>query len=302
MHGGGPAWHAPAVDTAMGLLFVNVGNAAPDLDGSVRPGDNLYTCSIVALELATGKLKWFFQEVAHDRWDYDAASPVVLVDVPDSSGKVVHAVAEAGKTGWVYVLDRATGKPIRRSDAFAPQENMWTAPTEQGVLINPATLGGSDWSPPSFSPRTGYLYVNGNYYPQLYKLKHEELQAPAQYWGGTVVSPPPGRDYSLFSAVDLKTGHIAWQKRFDRADISGSMVTAGDVVFTGDAQKHFTAFDARSGAQLWQYDASAGVNAPPVSYAVKGVQYVAVAAGGNMPLNSPRGDEVLVFNLPADAR
>jgi alcohol dehydrogenase (cytochrome c) len=295
-NGGAPMWHAPAVDTALGLVYLNVGNAAPDEDGSVRPGDNLYSCSLVAVDLVTGKLRWYFQYMPHDLWDYDAAAPIVLVDVPDSTGKMVAAAAEPSKTGWTYIVDRRTGAPIRRSDAFVPQENFLQKPTRTGVMISPATLGGSDWSPPAYNPTLGYLYVNGNYFPQLYKLKTEALERPAQYWGGSVLSPS-GKDYGLYSAIDLKTGKIAWQHRTKRAMISGSVATAGGLTFTGLTDGHFVAFNAQSGALLWDFPTHAGVNAPPITYSIKGRQYVAVAAGGNLPLNSVRGDELLVFSL-----
>lgn len=294
--GGGPMWHAPAVDTALNLVYLNIGNAAPDEDGSVRPGDNLYTCSLVAIDLETGKLRWYFQYMPHDLWDYDAAAPIVLVDLPDSAGHVVPAAVQPGKTGWVYVVDRRTGAPIRRSDAFVPQENFLQKPTRAGVMISPATLGGSDWSPPAFNPVLDYLFVNGNYFPQLYKLKSEELERPAQYWGGAVLTPT-GKDYGLYSAVDLRTGKIAWQHRTARAMISGSVATAGGLTFTGFSDGHFVAFNARSGALLWDYQTRAGVNAPPITYAINGRQFIAVAAGGNLPLNSTRGDDLLVFAL-----
>jgi glucose dehydrogenase len=280
---------------------MGTGNPAPDVDGRVRPGDNLYTDCLVALDLETGKLRWYFQEVSHDLWDYDPASPVVLLDVKDSSGATVPAVAQAGKTAWVYVIDRRTGKPIRRSDAFAPQEKMFTAPDEKGLLLAPSTLGGSDWSPTAFSPRTGYLYVDGNYFPQFYRRNHEELTPPAQYWGGVVVAPPKGQ-FGTYSAVDVNTGKIAWQVHLAKPTISGSVATAGGVVFTGLSDSLFVAFDAKTGAELWHYRAAAGVNAPGITYAVRGRQYVAVAAGGNLPLNTARGDALLVFALPTAPR
>jgi alcohol dehydrogenase (cytochrome c) len=296
--GGAPMWHIPLVDTRLGLVYLNVGNAAPDLDDSERPGDNLYSDCIVALDLKTGKLRWYFQEVSHDRWDYDLASPLVMFDVKDSSGAEVPALAEAGKTGFVYVVDRRNGKPIRRSDAFVPHENFMKPPTDSGIMIQPATLGGSDWSPPAYSPQTGYLYVDGNYIPMLYKLHHEQLQPPAQYWGGAVLTPATG-SYGLFTAVDLNTGRIAWQTRTAKPLISGAVATAGGIVFTGLTDQKFAAYDARTGAQLWHYDTKAGVNAPPITYMINGRQFVAVASGGNLPLNSIRGDELLVFALPA---
>lgn len=299
-HGGGPVWHHPAFDPDLGLLFVNVGNAAPDNDGSVRPGDNLYTSSIVALDVKTGKLKWYFQEVAHDRWDYDATTPPVLVEVPDGQGHRVKAVAEAGKDGYVYVVDRATGKPIRKSDPVAPLLNYMTPPDTNGVIVAPGPLGGSDWSPTAYSPQTGYLYVDASYLPFEYWLQHEPLKPPAQWWGGTTAAETQGV-YGVVTAIDLATGHVAWQTRLPKPLIGGLVATAGGVVFTGSSDKHVVALDARTGRQLWSYPTDAGVNAPPISYQIDGVQYVAVAATGIQTLNTPRGDEMLAFALPSAA-
>jgi PQQ-dependent dehydrogenase (methanol/ethanol family) len=298
--GGGSVWQAPAVDPALGLVIFGVGNASPDLDGSVRPGDNLYTASVVAVDLRTGKLKWYFQELPHDTWDLDATSPVVLFDLPGAGGDTVRAVAQAGKTGWVYILDRATGKPIRRSDAFVPQANLFARPTRDGIRMLPGANGGSEWSAPAYSPQTGYLYVLGLHQPMLYKVKPEPLEPPA-FWLGGAFYPNGEPQYGLFSAVDLTTGRIAWQVKVADPMIGGAVATAGGLVFTGTKDKRFLAFDARTGRQLWRYDAQAGVNAPPISYAVNGRQYVAVAAGGNYQINAPRGDEVLAFALDSVA-
>ena len=297
--GGGSVWQAPAVDRDLGLVIFGVGNPSPDLDGSVRPGDNLYTASVVAVDLGTGQLKWYFQELPHDTWDLDAVSPVVLFDLPSAGGGApVHAVAQAGKTGWVYILDRKTGRPIRRSDPFVPQANLFARPTPGGVRMLPGANGGSEWSAPAYSPATGYLYVLGLHQPMLYKVKPEPLLPPAFWLGGAFYSNGEP-EYGLFSAVDLATGKIAWQNKVKDPMIGGALATGGGLVFTGTKDKQFLAFDARSGKQLWRYDASAGVNAPPVSYAVQGRQYVAVAAGGNYQINAPRGDEVLAFALDA---
>ena len=265
------------------------------------PGDNLYTGSVVAVDLKTGKLRWYFQELPHDVWDFDAASPVVLVDLPGAGGDTVRAVAQPGKTGWVYLLDRATGRPIRRSDAFVPQANLFAQPTLEGVRMLPGANGGSEWSPPAYSPATGYLYVLGLHQPMLYKVKPQPLTPPA-FWLSGAFYPTGEPQYGLLSAVDLRTGRIAWQDRVADPLIGGALATAGGLVFTGTKDKQFLAFDARTGARLWRYDAQAGVNAPPISYAVNGRQYVAVAAGGNYQINAPRGDEVLAFALDTRRR
>jgi alcohol dehydrogenase (cytochrome c) len=294
--GGGSMWNAAAIDRDLGLVFFVVGNPSPDLDGSVRPGDNLYTESIVAVDLKTGKHRWHFQQIPHDVWDLDATSPVVLVDAKGQGGQTVRALAQAGKTGWVYVLDRATGKPIRRSDAFVPQANLFAQPTVKGVRMLPGANGGSEWSAPAYSPQTGYLYVLGLHQPMLYKARREELKPPALWLGGAFVGTGEP-EYGLFTAVDLNTGKVAWQKRVNNPMIGGALATAGGVVFVGTADKQFLAFDAKSGKQLWRHQANAGVNAPPITYSVDGTQYVAVAAGGNYQINSPRGDEVVAFRL-----
>jgi PQQ-dependent dehydrogenase (methanol/ethanol family) len=299
-HGGGPMWHHPAYDPKLGLVYLNIGNAAPDNDGSVRPGDNLYTSSLVALDVKTGALKWYFQEVSHDQWDYDATTPPVIVDLPDGKGGVIRALAEAGKDGFVYVVDRVTGAPITKSQPFVPLVNYMVPPDTQGVLVAPSTLGGSDWSPTAYDPQTRYMYVDGNYLPMMFWLQHEELKAPAQYWGGTTAAQTSG-NYGLVSAVDLRTGRIAWQTRTAKPIISGLLATAGGIVFTGLSDKQLAAYDARTGRELWHVATDAGVNAPPITYMIDGVQYVAVAATGLQTLNTPRGDEMLVYALPREA-
>ena len=295
--GGGGVWQAPAVDTALGLVIFTVGNPSPDLNGSGRPGDNLYTNAIVAIGLQDGKHRWHFQTIPHDVWDLDAASPVVLVDVPGEGGGTVPAVAHAGKTGWVYVIDRKSGKPIRRSDAFVPQANLFAQPTAKGVRMLPGANGGSEWSPTAFSPETGYLYILALHQPMLYKVADEPFEPPAMWLGGAFVGTGEPQ-YGLFVAVDLASGKVAWQNKVKEPMIGGALATAGGVVFTGTNDQQVLAFDAKSGKQVWTHKAEGGVNAPPISYAVNGRQFVAVAAGGNYQLNTPRNDDMLVFALP----
>lgn len=299
--GGGSVWQTPAVDLGRNMLVLTVNNPSPDVDGVVRPGDNLYTDCIVALDLTTGKLKWYFQVVPHDRWDYDPISPPILVDVRDAAGKVTAAVAEAGKTGWVYVLNRDTGAPIRRSDAFVPQQSIFQPPTREGTLIAPGGNGGSEWSPAAVNPALGFMYVLGLNEPDVYKLRPEQLKNGASWLTGVWLNALGDKASGTFSAVDLNTGRIAWQQKMQHRMVGGAMATAGGVVFVGSKERVFYAFDAQRGDTLWHYLAPAGVNAPPVSYAIHGRQYIAVAAGGVLQINSPRGDELLVFALPAAA-
>jgi alcohol dehydrogenase (cytochrome c) len=298
--GGGGVWQAPAIDLQRGLVVFTVGNPSPDLDGSGRPGDNLYTNSIVALDYRTGKLKWYYQQIPHDVWDLDPASPVVLLETADSAGQQVAAVAQAGKTGWVDLMHRDDGRPLRRSAAFVPQHNMFAQPTLKGTRMLPGANGGSEWSPTAYSPETGYLYVLGLHQPMNYKVRQEPHRPPAMWLGGAFVGTGEP-EYGIFSAVDMKTGKIVWQKRVKDPMIGGAVATAGGLVFTGTKDRQFLAFDARTGKQLWRYESKGGVNGPPISYAVNGRQYVAVPAGGNYQINAPRSDELLVFALPEGA-
>ncbi len=158
--GGGMVWTTPAIDPKRGLIIFATGNPNPDLDGTHRKGDNLYTDSIVALDVKTGDIKWYYQEVKHDVWDYDAVSNVVLLDAKDADGKTVPVAAEAGKVGWLFIVDRDTGKLIRKSDPLVKMsDNMFTTPTKAGVQMLPGANGGAEWSPPAYSPDTHDLYV-----------------------------------------------------------------------------------------------------------------------------------------------
>ncbi len=296
--GGGPVWQTPAYDTATHTLVFSVGNPSPDVDGGMRPGDNRYANSIVGIDVRTGAFKWYMQEVSHDVWDFDAASPVILFDAKDANGQIVHAAGEAGKTGWFYIVNRVDGKPIRRSQEFTPHTNMFTQPIAQGIRQKAGAFGGSEWSPAAYSPQTGYAYVLGLDMAIEYKVRHENRD-PGSWWVGGAyygATPNPG---GTFSAIDVNTGQIAWQAKFDKPMIGGALATAGGLVFTGTSDKRFLAFNAKDGTLLWQYATTAGVNAPPVTYSLDGEQYVAVAAGGNWVVDSPRGDQLLVFKLGA---
>ncbi len=292
--GGGSTWMTPAVDPDTDTLFIVVGNPSPDLDGEIRPGDNLYTESMVAISATTGAYKWHYQFVPHDVWDLDAVSPAVLFETGG-----VKAVGHAGKTGWFYVLERATGKLIRRSDAFVPQENMFAQPTPTGVRMLPGANGGAEWSPVAYSPDTQLAYVLGLHQPMWY-ITHSAPYEKGKLWLGSAFVAIPGEEqWGTFSAIDVNTGKIAWQNKLPDPMIGGPVVTAGGVVFTGgDGTGNFYAFDAKTGKELWRFSTGAGVNAAPISYEVDGEQFIAVAAGGNFQLNFKYGDTVFVFGLP----
>ncbi|HWX89797.1 MAG TPA: PQQ-binding-like beta-propeller repeat protein, partial [Rhizomicrobium sp.] len=161
-YGGGSVWNTPALDTRTGLLILATGNPNPDYQGTTRPGDNAYTDSILALHVKTGKLGWWYQEVAHDMWDYDASAPVMLFDAKDEKGRTVPAAGQAGKVGNVFIVNRLTGKLLHKSEPFVTQSaNIFTPPNAAGVSILPGVSGGSLWQPPAFSPLTRYFYVLG---------------------------------------------------------------------------------------------------------------------------------------------
>ena len=277
--------------------FFAVGNPSPDLDGTVRPGDNLYTESIVAVDARTGDYKWHYQEVPHDVWDFDATSPPVIVKL--KNGKT--AVAEAGKTAFVYVLDAETGKLIRKSDEFNRHENYFVQPTAEGVRMLPGANGGSEWSPTAVNPNLGYMYVLGLEQPMNY-ITHSAPLEKGKLWLGSAFKAVPGeRQYGTFTAINLNTGKRAWQVETEQPMIGGALATAGNLVFTGEGNGHFNAYDARTGKVLWTFRAGAGCNAPPVSYMLDGKQYIAVACGGNFQLGYPLGGAVLMFALPGSA-
>lgn len=291
--GGGAVRMTPAYDPESRTLFFGVGHPAPNLDGSVRPGDNLYTSSIVALDATEGSLRWYFQYVPHNRWDLDASSPPFLFE---QGGR--RFVGHAGKTGWLYVLDAESGEPLLRSENFVPQENLFTPPTTEGVRMLPGADGGAAWSPAAYSPRTGLAYVLGIHQPMIFSRSTQPFQQGQLWLGGSFTLLPDEERYGTLSAIDLRTGQIRWQHRVPEPLLGSALVTAGDVLFVGQGHGTFDAFDAATGDLLWQFHAGAGVHGGPVTYTVGGVQYVAVAAGGHVHMDTQPGNSVFAFTLP----
>jgi len=295
---GGGVWMAPAVDLESNTAFFVVGNPSPDLYGKERPGDNLYTDSIVAVDLNTGAYKWHHQYVAHDVWDLDAVSPVILTDAKGKDGKMRKVAIHGGKTGHVYVHDRATGELIRFSEAMIPQENMWVLPTKDGARMLPGANGGVEWSPMAVNPKLRMVYAANLHQPMTYHVEESKYPGGKLWLGGAFKAIAAEKQWGRLAAVDLDTGKLAWKFDTEQPLIGGVLATAGGLVFNGEGNGLFRAFDAKTGKKLWEYQCGAGVNAPAVSYAVGGKQYVAVAAGGNTQLDFKRGNSVLVFALP----
>jgi quinohemoprotein ethanol dehydrogenase len=321
--GGAAVWQTPAIDPDLGLIYFSTGNPGPEAGGMGRdrPGDNLFSAAIVAVTLA-GKYAWHFQQVHHDLWDFDCPSPVVLFDQV-YEGKLRKGIAEACKTGWIYILDRTDGKPligidekpvevdervassptqpIPRGDAVMPQCPQALEPWvtkcifgviyDQPILMSPGGNGGPNWAPMAFSPRTGYFYVTAADRPQSRILRGL----------GKTVGPPMGAKYGgTLTAVDSRTNKIAWQQRrpYSIGQGSGALATAGDLVFHGEPDGQFQAYDARNGELLWQWQTGAGADAPAITYEIDGTQYVAIAVGGvSIQTTSANGDMIWVFSL-----
>ncbi len=294
---GGGVWQNPAVDLATNRIYFLAGNPSPDLDGSIRPGDNLYTNSLISVDLDTGKYVCHFQYIAHDVWDLDAVSPAVLVTAKDKDGKDVPAVIHGGKTGHVYVHHRKDCSLIRFSEAMVPQENMWVLPTKEGKRMLPGANGGVEWSPMTVNPGLGLTYAINLHQPMTYHVESSPYPGGKLWLGGAFKVIPGEEQFGNVTAVDYNTGKIKWQVKTPQPMIGGIMATAGGLVFAGEGNGQFKAYDAASGKILWSFQAGAGVNAPPSSYTVDGKQYIVVAAGGNVQLDFKRGNNIIAFTV-----
>ena len=329
--GGATVWQTPALDPELGLVYFSTSNPAPAFNGAVREGDNLFTVSMLAIDVETGAYRWHFQQVHHDIWDYDASSPVVLFDI-DVDGKPRKAIAEAGKSGWVYILDRVTGKPllgieeqavpqeprqrtaatqpIPYGDAFVPQAmempiygypfvnegKIYTPFWKEIVPIRPSSFGGTTWAPSSYDPRQKSLFICGTDLIGLFTGGAVDVLDPQQlFLGGEFVFD--SHRMGVFAAIDVTTNRLLWQQRWEDFCYSGSAATAGDLVFTGQNDGRFVALDSRDGSMLWEFQTGAGVNAPPAVFEHKGVQHVVVYAAGALFTNSAPGDNVWLFSL-----
>jgi alcohol dehydrogenase (cytochrome c) len=349
--GGAPVWQTPAVDPELGLVYFSTGNTSPDFDGSRRGGDNLYTGSVVALDVDTGRYRCHYQQVHHDIWDYDAPAPVVLFDV-ELGGETRKAMAEPSKTGWVYILDRTNCKPLLEieerpvpqlarqktartqpyptGDSFVPQhitqeqadelsegseDPPWRYVNEgriftpfwgkPGIIAKPSTLGGNNWPPPSYSPETGFLYVCAADSISLFTSSKAEYDPQAirrgiDFLGSEFSSPEGTKIRGTFTAMDMRTNRIAWQEEWEDACYSGTLATAGGLVFVGRNDGRLQAYDSENGDELWSFQTGAGANAPATTFAHDGKQYVVLYAAGNSLIGSTHGDNVWLFSLDGE--
>ena len=294
---GGGVWQNPAVDLERSRVYFVVGNPSPDLDGSLRPGDNLYTNSLVAVNLDTGEYVCHFQYIAHDVWDLDAVSPPILTEVMGSDGIMVDGVLHAGKTGHVYVHNRDDCTLIRFSEAMVPQEDMWVLPTKDGARMLPGANGGVEWSPMAINADLALTYAINLHQPMTYHVESTPYPGGKLWLGGAFKVIPGEEQWGNVTAVEYNTGKIRWQVKTQQPMIGGVLATAGGLVFTGEGNGYFKAYDAETGAVLWKFQAGAGVKAPPSSYTVDGKQYIVVAAGGNTQLDFKRGNTIIAFTL-----
>jgi alcohol dehydrogenase (cytochrome c) len=311
-HGGGPAWVTGSYDPETNLTYWGVGNPGPDYNGDVRPGDNLYTNSVVALDADTGTLKWHYQFTPHDEFDWDAVQVPVLAEM-SWQGRPRKVMLWANRNGFFYVLDRTTGEFLL-GKAFAKQN--WNAgfdakgrpikapeakSSSEGVLIYPSNQGATNWYSPSYSPRTRLFYISAwEDTFTVFAKADVEYRPGANYTGrsraavgdvprevGWGMRTPQGpnfrmaeQGYSEVRAVDPQTGDAKWEFKMSEPTDAGVLTTAADVLFSGSREGYFFALDARDGTLLWKAALGGQITMSPITYAVNGKQYVAVNAGG----------------------
>ncbi|MBI1789150.1 MAG: PQQ-dependent dehydrogenase, methanol/ethanol family [Acidobacteria bacterium] len=301
--GGGDTWLTGSFDPALNLVYWGIGNPAPDFDGDVRKGDNLYTESMVALDPDTGRLKWHFQFTPHDLFDWDAVEIPVLVDAP-YQGVARKLLLQANRNGFYYVLDRAEGQYLRGTP-FVKLLN-WASgldskgrpilvpgvePSLHGTKVCPATAGATNWMSPAYNPDTGYFYVVAQEGCGIATKSRDTFRPGGFPYVGTGYIESPEEPWQMHvRALELTTGKLAWDYKQigSRGYGAGLLSTAGGVLFAGDDQGFLTALDAATGAPLWHFNTGQQITASPMTYSFKGKQYVALTAGSN----------VVAFGLP----
>ena len=288
-HGGGATWLNGSYDPELKLIYWGTGNPNPDYDGDARPGDNLYTDCVVALEAASGKLRWHYQFTPHDVWDYDGVNEMVLADL-HIDGHTIKGLLHADRNGHFYALDRSNGKflyakPFVRAtwakgfNDGRPVVNPEAIPTVKGVAVCPGAAGGKEWNPMSFSPLTRLVYL-----PAIencavfsnYGVKAKRLGLPP---GPSGFSYLPNQAYGKLMALRADTGEVAWEIRTRTPMAGGTLVTAGSLVFSGDPEGNLVATDAETGERLWSYQTGSGIRGAPIAYRLDGTEYIAVASG-----------------------
>ena len=308
--GGGSAWITGTYDPALDLMYWGTGNPGPDFDGSVRPGDNLYTSAVVALDPDDGTLRWHYQWTPHDVWDYDGINENILFE---QGGRKL--LAHFDKNGYLFILDRTNGTLVHATPFgrvtwgdIEPKTGRVTVkatPTPAGTLICPGPAGLKEWPHATYSPKTGLLYTPVVEACGVFKLKPTTFREGMPYWGGEA-SVTGQEQWGHVKAFDPATGQEVWSWRHDHPMVASVLATAGDLVFTGTPKGEFIALHARTGALLWRFQTGSGIHSNPVTYAVNGQQFIAVPTGwggwvkGYAPemYGAPRGTALFVFALP----
>jgi alcohol dehydrogenase (cytochrome c) len=302
LHGGGAAWMPGSYDPEFNTIYWGTGNPSPDFDGSVRPGDDLYTSSLLALDPDTGKLKWYFQFTPHDMYDYDAVQTPVLVNTT-FKGEPRKLVMTANRNGFFYILDRTDGTYLY-SKQFSQSQN-WAKgidekgrpisnnliPDEKGVTVCPGYSGATNWYSPSYNPATNMFYFRSFEACNLFKGKTEPFEEGTPYYSTGTERPLGNSPYAGYlNAFDLNTLDFAWRNPLAGGGpaVAGVMSTAGGLVVFGNDAKQFEIDDAHTGKKLWAFDLPQAMHASPMSYGISGKQYFSVAAG----------DDVIAFTLP----
>jgi alcohol dehydrogenase (cytochrome c) len=295
LYGGGTTWMPGTYDPELDTLYWTTSNAAPDFVGDSRPGDDLYTACVLAIDANTGKLKWYFQFTPHDLYDYDANETPVLVD-KEENGTVRHLVVQADRNGFFYVLDRTTGKFLRATP-FVDKINWATGidasgrpilsgriPTAKGTYICPGVVGATNWFAPSYNPGTGLFYVMAVEGCNLYFAAPRKFIKGETYYNTGTKVPPGEHNQKILLALSVADGKTVWRyPQVGRGDSwGGTMTTAGGLVFFADDSGSFEAVEAATGRPLWHFNTGQPMHASPMSYSVDGVQYVAIAAGSDV--------------------
>ena len=323
-YGGGATWMTGSYDPELNLLYWGIGNPSSDFYGGDRAGANLYTGCVVALDADSGKLKWHYQEVPHDVYDFDAAYETTLIDI-ERNGQKQKLLVHTNKGGYVWALDRVTGKYI---NAWPHVDNVnWLkgfakdgtqigrleVPLGKATEVCPYWGGGRSWNHQAYSPRTGWLYNHGIEWCGMITPIRQEAKEGRGFVAGMIVPkhPPSGQAYGHIDAFDPVSGAKKWTVKMKYPLTSSLLATAGDVLFTADVEGNFLAYDARSGAQLYRFNTGSGTRGSPITYAVDGRQYIAVPSGlgsiftGGLGTlwpearNFQNGSTLFVFALPA---
>ncbi|HKC44031.1 MAG TPA: PQQ-binding-like beta-propeller repeat protein [Burkholderiales bacterium] len=278
-HGGGSLWTPLALDADRGILYLPVGNPAPDFYGDVREGDNLYTNSAVALDVRTGKLLWYRQFVSNDVHDADLSqvSPLFSTTV---GGKARKVMTVSGKDGLLHLLDRDTHETLYSLE-ITTRKNIDARPTVAGVHRCPGLLGGMEWNGPAYNPLTKTLYVaTVDWCGTFTKTSDKpEFTQFAHYYGGSVVPDPREQARGWLTAIDSTTGKVRWKKQWPTPLVAAVTATSGGVLFTGDLDNNFLVIDASNGNTLYKFNTGGSVGGGVVTYEIGGKQYVATTSG-----------------------